>query len=317
MPAQPSDFDTLVRASRLYYELGEPQHRVAELLGVNRPQVSRLLKRARAEGIVEVRIHDRRAVDPPAAADLCDRFGLDSVHLAPGIDGPDDIARRLVGRLAAEVLRSTVVAGTTIGIGDGAAITATADALEEAPAGATAATIVPLCGGYWSSDGDREPFRRVADALGARAIGLMAPGLLDDAKTAAALRGHAGVRRMLEVWTSLDAALFGIGGPSWTPASVGERTVAALEADGAVGEILIAPFDARGRFVGDKLRRRVIAYDARDLARVPASIGVAVGERKVRPILGALRSGALTALVTDVPTAEAVLSLDDDDEATR
>ena len=51
--------EQLIEASRLYYELGETQSRVAELLGVTRPQVSRILKRARAEGIVEIRIVDR------------------------------------------------------------------------------------------------------------------------------------------------------------------------------------------------------------------------------------------------------------------
>jgi transposase-like protein len=45
-----SDLEQLVRASRLYYELGETQNAIAEQLGVTRPQVSRLLKRARAEG---------------------------------------------------------------------------------------------------------------------------------------------------------------------------------------------------------------------------------------------------------------------------
>ena len=54
-----SDVQQLIQASRLYYELGETQSRVAELLGVTRPQVSRLLKRARAEGIVEIRIVDQ------------------------------------------------------------------------------------------------------------------------------------------------------------------------------------------------------------------------------------------------------------------
>ena len=53
-----SDFDQLVRVSRLYYELGETQNAIAELMGVTRPQVSKLLKRARAEGIVEIRIVD-------------------------------------------------------------------------------------------------------------------------------------------------------------------------------------------------------------------------------------------------------------------
>ena len=65
-----SDFTQLVRASRLYYELGETQNTIAELLGVTRPQVSRMLKRARAEGIVEIRILDRTAVESPAAEEL-------------------------------------------------------------------------------------------------------------------------------------------------------------------------------------------------------------------------------------------------------
>ena len=47
-----SDFDQLVRASRLYYELGETQEQVAERLGVTRAHVSKLLKRARAAGVV-------------------------------------------------------------------------------------------------------------------------------------------------------------------------------------------------------------------------------------------------------------------------
>ncbi len=64
-----SDFEQLVRASRLYYELGETQNAIAEQLGVTRPQVSRLLKRARAEGIVEIRIVDRTTAESPAADD--------------------------------------------------------------------------------------------------------------------------------------------------------------------------------------------------------------------------------------------------------
>ena len=75
--------------------------------------------------------------------------------------------------------------------------------------------------------------------------------------------------------------------------------------------MLVAPFDIDGRFVCDALRDRVIALDARRLARVPVAIGVASGEGKVRPILGALRAGVVRTLVTDVATAEAVVALDE------
>ena len=238
------------------------------------------------------------------------RFGLDAVHLAPTIAGPEDLTRRMVGRLAAEVLRGALRDGATVGIGDGASVSATAAALEET-ATPVAVTVVPLCGGYWSTGQEREPYRRVADALGGQARGLMSPGLVDDAATRRALVAHAGVRAIVDLWERLDVALFGIGGPAWSVARVGEPVERELEAAEAVGEVLVAPFDLDGRFVCPALRERVIALDARRLDGVPVSIGVAAGEGKVRPILGALRAGVVGTLVTDVATAEAVVALDD------
>jgi len=304
-----SDYDQLVQASRLYYELGETQNAIADRLGVTRPQVSRLLKRARAEGVVEIRIVDRTAVDSPAADALRDTFKLDAVHLAPTVAGPEDLTRRMVGRLGAEVLRAKIRDGAIVGIGDGASVSAVADALDDA-ATPVSATVVPLAGGYWSPGPEREPFRRIATALGAQAHGLMVPGLVDDATTKHALESHAGVRAILDLWQRLDVALVGIGGRAWGAASLGDDVAAQLERAGAVGEILIAPFDLNGSFVCPALRERVLAFDARELARIPVAIGVGAGESKVRPVLGALRAGAIRTLVTDVATAEAVVALD-------
>ena len=118
-------------------------------------------------------------------------------------------------------------------------------------------------------------------------------------------------RPIVELWERLDVALFGIGGPAWTAGRVGDAIEGELDAADAVGEVLVAPFDIDGRFVCDALRDRVIALDARRLARVPVAIGVASGEGKVRPILGALRAGVVRTLVTDVATAEAVVALDE------
>ena len=306
-----ADRDLLVQVSRLYYELGETQNEVADRLGLTRPQVSRLLKRARAEGVVEIRIIDRDAVVSPARDELARRFSLAGVHLAPSLRGPEDLTRRIVGRLGAQVLRSSVRDGAIIGIGDGASVSAVTDALEDAVS-PIRATVVPLAGGYWSTSPDRDPFRRVADALGAQPHGLMAPGLLDDAQTKQALESHAGVRAVIDLWGRIDVALFGIGGPSWGVASLGPDVTHELTDGSAVGEILIAPFDINGTFLCPALRERVLAFDARALHDVPVAIGVAAGERKVGPILGALRSSAVKTLVTDVETAEAVVALDDE-----
>ena len=311
-----SDVQQLIQASRLYYELGETQSRVAELLGVTRPQVSRLLKRARAEGIVEIRIIDRAAADSPAADTIVRRFGLSAVHLAPALVGPEEISRRMIGRLAADVLRAAIRDGAVVGIGDGASISAVADAIAaDEPLHETGATVVPMAGGYWFGGPAREPFRRVADGIGGVPLGLLAPGLVDDPATKTALCAHAGVRRILDLWDRLEVAAFGIGGPVWSAAALGAAVATELDRSGAVGEVLVSPFDIDGLLVCDALRDRTIAFDARELDRVPVRIGVAGGAGKVRPILGALRGGLITHLVTDQRTAEAVVALDDSGRA--
>ena len=306
-----SDLATLIRVSRLYYELGETQEAIAALVGVTRPQVSRLLKEARAHGVVEIRIVDRAEVQSPAGEELRRRFGLRAVHLAPSIDGPPEHTRRRVGRLAGQVLRGAIRDGMVVGIGDGAAVSAVADEL--APGVSTVdATIVPLCGGFWRVGVGVEPFRRIGDALGATVHALHAPGLLDDPIVRDALCAHAGVRSVTELWGRLDVALYGIGGPAWSEASVGREALAEIHAGAAVGEVLIAPFDIDGRLVAGSLRARSVAFDAQALSGIALAIGVAEGPAKVAPILGALRGGLLNTLVTDAGTAEAVLNLADE-----
>src|SRR5258705_12785290 len=159
------DIEQLIQASRLYYELGETQSRVAELLGVTRPQVARLLKRARAEGIVEIRISDGTSEASPAADELRRRFGLHAVHVAPTVAGPEDVGRRMIGRLGAEGVRAAIGDGAGVGIGDGSSISAGADALD-GPPHETGATVVPLCGGSPVSGPAPEPLPRVAAGTG-------------------------------------------------------------------------------------------------------------------------------------------------------
>ncbi len=204
------------------------------------------------------------------------------------------------------MLRGAIRDGQVVGIGDGAAVSAVADELSP-DATEIDATVVPLCGGFWRPGAGTEPFRRIGETLGATVLALHSPGLLDDATVRDALCAHPGVRSVIDRWQRLDVALLGIGGPAWSEASVGAEAMGEIRGGAAVGEVLIAPFDADGRFVAPSLRARAVAFDARALPQVPVVIGVASGPGKVAPILGALRGGLVNTLVTDVATAEGIL----------
>ena len=177
----------------------------------------------------------------------------------------------MVGRLAAQVLRGVIRDGTILGIGDGVRLGGRRRVGGRRHAGL----------------GDRRPpgRRLLVAGTGARAVpsgrrgargqavGLMAPGLVDDGATMRSREAHAGVRSILEFWQRLDVALFGIGGRGWSAASVGQRVEHELDAHDAVGEVLIAPYDLDGAFVCAELRERAIAFDARGLVDCPSRSG--------------------------------------------
>src|SRR2546428_7798350 len=103
----PAETDLLVRASRLYYLEERGQAEIARLLRISRPGVSRLLKRARAARIVEIRV--REGVGGEDWSGLERRLGVKELHVAPetGIEA--------VGRLGAQFLERTVRRGWPVG----------------------------------------------------------------------------------------------------------------------------------------------------------------------------------------------------------
>jgi lsr operon transcriptional repressor len=80
-----------------------------------------------------------------------------------------------------------------------------------------------------------------------------------------------------------------------------------LSQEGAVGDVAGVHFDLKGRNVCSAFCKRLVTINKDDLSSIPLRIGVAGGQGKVVPILGALRGGYINFVVTDGDTAKAVL----------
>jgi len=78
---------------------------------------------------------------------------------------------------------------------------------------------------------------------------------------------------------------------------------------GGVGDILARPFDIEGRTIPTELLNRTIAIEPERLARARLVAGVAGGPSKAQAILGALRTGVLSVLITDAAAARVILDL--------
>lgn len=80
-----------------------------------------------------------------------------------------------------------------------------------------------------------------------------------------------------------------------------------LEAAGACGDVLAHYITSNGEIAYDDIDKRTVGLSLDDVRNANCAIAVAAGRRKVPVVNGALVSGLCSVLITDEPTAQAVL----------
>lgn len=303
------------QVAQLYYEQGATQAHIATQLKLSRPTVSRLLKEAREEGIVQITVRSPLGYEPELAAALVRAFpALRQAVVATGGAGlAEPLVRANLGRAAAEYLSTGVRDGDRIGVTWGHTMEAVSAHLEARPR--RNVTVVQLNGGVSrAGDGTNAGVvvHRFGRAFGAAAHYLPVPAVLDSAASAAALRTDRHTARLLELGRQANVAVFSIGDPDDDNALVQagyftSAEMARLRSLGAVGDICSRFFGAAGAAVDPVLDERTIGLGLADLWEKEQAVAVAGGERKVAAIRGALAAGYANVLVTDAATAAALL----------
>ena len=313
MPA-PRDRAALIKAARMYFLDGRSQDDVARELGTSRSNVSRMLSAARAQGIVEIRVHDQISREKDLEDALQERFGLSHVRVAafrPGVDG-----LVAAGDLAAQWLDESLQDGQVLGLSWGASLQAMVDSFSaDQP---RSVEIVPLIGGLatvMSLVSGEELVRELAGRLGATYRYLHAPALLRSKTARDALLEEPTVAEVLERAQTADIAMVGIGtaGIGSSNEVIDGLGLSANErkdflAGEPVGDTCCRFFDADGRQVLGAVNDRVLAIELDQLRRIPTVIGVAAGVEKAQGVLGALRGGLVDGMIADASLALALLS---------
>ncbi len=308
-----------LQVARLFFDRRMTRIEIAAQLGISRFRVARLLDGALADGLVRVEYRDLPIEDRDVARRLEDRFGLGLCAVAA--DGPIPTAGA-VAELAGSLLDGLIGQDETVGIAWGSTLAAVVAAVP--PRHDPAIRVVQLAGSSSRLVGGRdagELTRALAARLGAAHHAIYAPAVVDSAIVREALVRAPEVADAVGRFDDISLAVVGIGvipADGVTPASSLIRSGALDAADirrmvdlGAVGELVVHPFDLDGRFVDAALAARAIAIDIDRLRAIGRVVAVAWGVDKATAIRGALRSGVVDMLVTDARTAAAVLEVDD------
>lgn len=304
--------DEAARAGWLYYVAGMTQDQIAGELGVSRQRAQRLVSRAMAEGLIHVRLNHRIGACLDLEAALRDRYGLDRVRVAPGLGPGADPVRAIAPAAAAELERFLRMAEPlVVAFGTGRAMRGMVDALEEIDA--PQHRLVSLIGNI-APDGSASFFdvvMRIADKVRAPHYPMPVPVISPTPEENEAFHRLPPVQKVVELAKAADVVFVGVGQMSNDAPLLADGFVSRVELDemqaaGAAGEVAGWVFDSDGRYLDFGTNRRTGGVRvAPGLAR--PSIGVAAGASKVPAIHAALKSRIINGLVTDEPTAKALL----------
>lgn len=311
------DDSTLYHACELYFVQGMTMGAVAKRLEVSRSTVSRMLALAKERGIVTISLRMPENPSDHLTRKFHDLFGV-RAHVA-GTSHSATQTQRLEAacRYAAHLLHNWVEDGTVLGVAWGTTTSVVATYLK--PSDVHDVTVVQLNG----AAGPRSPgvkpsgsvLSSMAKAFHAKLYPFPTPAFFDLEQTRTLLWQESSVRQILAVRAAVHIAVFSVGafqGPVlsqvYSEGHLSQETMRGLYENRVVGDICTVLIREDGTYADIELNRRASGPTPRELARLPRRVCVASGQHKVKGIIGALRSGAVTDIVLDDQTAHHVLN---------
>ncbi|MDR1954106.1 MAG: winged helix-turn-helix transcriptional regulator [Clostridiales Family XIII bacterium] len=312
------ELNLIINVVKKYYKMGMTQDQIAKEEFISKSTVSRLLKKATERGIVNFQINYPVDSVEDFEGEFHKYFDINHVLIAPTL--ADDYETRLKDtcRMAASDLCKIIQPEDYLGIGWGLTMEQLTDILTQEYLIKKKCSKVIMIDGSIASEVDSIKssyiIKELADFFSADGFLFPVPMVVDSKETAEILRNDSHIKYVMDFIKQVRIAIFGIGYAS--NESVLRRRGAYSKEDyddvltlGAVGDILGHCFDIHGKPVSGRLDGCITGIDLPTLKEREYRIGIAVGNQKVKAIIGALRGKYVSRLYTDSETAREVIRL--------
>lgn len=296
----------MYQAAVLYYEKKKTQQEIAELMGLSRQTVSKLLGDAVREEIVQIRIRNPERERKALSEIICQRFGIREAVVC-GVSRDEGELRfamtvQAAARYVFPILES---GGKNIAVSWGRTVQALIRDL--IPTKTRGNSVFPLLGATDNVDAyflSNELARQLADKIGAQLQYAWFPYLPEQPEDVALLKQTSCYRKMENLWNRIDLALVGIGNCGILERFKDNFGSQAGDEE-AVGDVATHFFTEEGAILD--LYRNALCAPAADIKNAQTTVAVACGDDKASAIAGALRTGLINVLITDEYTAARLL----------
>ena len=322
----PGDSEQIVRAAWLYHVAGNTQEQTADLLGISRVKVNRLLAEARESGIVKISIEHRYARMVEIEENIRHRYNLLFCRTTPPLMSystnrrksmpsrsrlatESPIARRAVGIVAAELLRERLQAdeSSVIGVGWGRSIAEIPNHL----VGVTKpkAKFVSAMGSLTRTSAANlfEVVYQFAERTGGEGHFLPVPFIVNTIADRQIFMSQRIFKETLALAEQANFYIVTFGPCDEHSLLFRHRYLSGIELQdlkraGAVCDCMGKFFDANGQVVSSDVNQRTLAVDLEHLYDREVIL-LCAGREKLQAVKGLLKAGFVNGLIIDGDTA--------------
>lgn len=306
----------LTQVAYMHFVEGKSQGVIAEELGIYRTTISRMLKQAKAEGLVEIRIKDFDSKIYALESHLRKQYGLKLIRIVPTIAGEStERKRENLAKEAASFLKERIEPQSVVGVSWGSTLADTISKIENRRS--TEATFVPIVGGPSHINSQYHVNTLVyelARKFTGNSLFVNATVVQESKRLKEGIVQSKYFAELKDYWQKLDLAIVGIGGSLYAKESqwrdlLTDADYEDLKLREAVGDCCCRFFDQEGKILRGSLHDRTIGLELEELQQVPLVVGIAQSKQKSRAILAMLKKSYINALVSDEETIVEMLRL--------
>lgn len=308
----------LIDVSVMYYLEGKTQSEIAKELYVSRPKVSRLLKKAREVGVVDININYESDSQINLQNKIKNKFNVNNIYSVKTLATYEETLEE-IGKEAAKALTKEIDNDITVGISWGNTIRSAVSNLKKRKLNNV--KIVELFGAI-SYDMDEADLLSIGTTL-ARKVGgklypLPAPIYIGDKKTRDILTNSPIIKSSLDMVGNCNIILTGLGAIDGDVSQklwemyIENDTKDRIKQAGGVGFLCAHFFDKNGQFLNIDINENIIGIKTEEIKKNKIIL-MAGGLKKAKALLAVLKGGYIDTLVTDEKTLERVLELSNEE----
>nr|WP_247749359.1 MULTISPECIES: sugar-binding transcriptional regulator [unclassified Rhizobium] len=305
-----------IRAAWMYFVEQMTQNDIADILGVGRVTVVRMLAEARSRNEVKIAIEGELAEIVGLERSLEIAFGIEQVVVAP-LSDPEADPIPTISAATGAFLSNAMKPGMTVGVGWGRTLFACLSSINAR--NLQDFKVISLLGGVSQARrfNPAEFAWRFAQVFQGDGYLIPAPAMVDSLETKEALIKRCGLQDILDMADNMDAVVVSVGGIDsattfYRGGFLTEKQRSELEKLGAVGDLLFHFYDRNGDVLDHPINNLIMSVEVDRIRRTPLRILASGGIDKRESMLGAMRLVQPTVLITDEESARRLLQGADD-----